>query len=275
MTASFEDELNMSLSDDHAESLAGQTALITGASAGIGLATALRLLQEQVHVIAVARRAERLEALQTFVKTHPSRFRGQLTTMVADVRSQSFRDALAQIPAPDILIANAGLARGRVSVADSLAADMDEMISTNVTAVFQLIRELLPRMIARGKGSIIGLGSVAGHTSYENGAVYCATKHALRAFFESLRQETCHLPMRISLISPGLVETEFSLVRYRGDINQAKTVYQGLRSLGSHDIANLICYVLSRPPHVNVDNLIVTPQSQGSVFKIARNQEKI
>ncbi len=255
--------------------LVGMTALVTGASAGIGLATALALASRGVRVFGIARRQDRLRSIAEFIADPVNGFKGSFRGIVADATAPEFIDTLQHAGAleADIAICNAGLARGLSPASQIASADFREMIDTNFTAVVELVRNLLPGMIERGRGAIVGLSSIAAYQYYENGNVYCATKAALRAFFQCVRQETCGQNIRINLISPGLVETEFSNVRFRGDSTRAKNVYAGIEPLNAVDIAAEIIHILDRPDHVNIDDLIILPVQQGSVYKISRKSE--
>lgn len=251
-------------------SLAGQTALVTGASAGIGAAVAVQLLSQGVHVRAVARREKRLKALKAFAERHM--FPGTLSLLSGDVRDVSFRSTLVEqgFTDADIFICNAGLARGLDPVASAHLEDWREMIATNVTASFELTHHVVKAMRARKRGHIVALGSVAGHWAYENGSVYCATKHAVKAFFQALRQETCGENLRVTMVSPGMVETEFSTVRFRGDASRAAAVYERADPLRPQDIASQILFALEQPAHVNIDEILTMPVRQGSPFKVVR-----
>lgn len=165
----------------------------------------------------------------------------------------------------DVLVNNAGLARGMDKVADVKEAEMREVFETNVYGLLRLSQLALREMLPRNSGHIINLGSVAGHLPYEGGSVYCASKFSVRAISEVLRLELLGTNIRVSLISPGLVETEFSLVRYRGDSDKAKQVYRGMTPLTGEDIAECITFVASRPPHVDIDEIIVRPVSQAGL----------
>lgn len=255
--------------------LSGMKALVTGASAGIGLATTLALVARGVHVTGVARRGERIKAIGEFIADPKKGLSGSFTGIVADATAPTFTESLKHQKAldADLLVCNAGLALGLHPASQLASTDSHEMIRTNFTSVVDLVRAVLPGMIERGHGTIVGLSSIAAYQYYENGNVYCATKAALRAFFQCIRQETCSQNIRVNLISPGLVETEFSQVRFRGDKTRAKSVYSGLEPLNANDIAAEIIHILERPDHVNIDDLIILPVQQGSVYKIARKPE--
>lgn len=253
-------------------SLAGRSAVVTGASSGIGLAIALQLVQDGARVLAVARRADRLEALAQFSRRQG--LAGLLFPLVTDQNQEGFSAALdgAGFSSPDVLVCNAGLARGLDPIAEADPKDWDEMIQTNVSSTFRLVRHVLPVMLRRASGTIIGIGSTAGHTPYEKGSVYCATKHALRAFFESLRLETCGTGVRACLVSPGMVETAFSRVRFRGEKERAAQVYAGADPLRPADVADQVLHILRQPERINIDDLIITPHRQVNAFKIVRSE---
>lgn len=271
-TDPFQKELDACIANGSpAQKLRGKRAFVTGCTSGIGLAVTIDLLREGLNVTGVGRRATRLAALHDF--SQKQGFLGKFDSICADCTKPEFFAALKTQTAAlesEILICNAGLARGLDPVASSATSDWHEMISTNVTAVFELVRLFLPEMIRAQRGTIIGLGSIAGHVPYENGSVYCATKHAVRAFFGALRQETCGQNIRVSLVSPGMVQTGFSEVRFKGDTKRAQAVYAGVDALSAQDISQIMLQILKAPPHVNIDDIVVMPVQQGSVFKVAR-----
>lgn len=253
-------------------SLAGSSALITGASSGIGLAMAVRLAVEGCHLTLVARRSDRLNELkQELSGLNPL---SQIRIIPLDLKRS---DALEELHtekafSANILINNAGLARGLSSIIDSDESDWNEMVSTNITAAFRISKESAKHMAENGGGDIVALSSIAAHHSYENGAVYCASKHAVRAFHEALRLETLEQNIRVMMISPGMVHTEFSLVRFNGDEEKAKRVYTGVRALNAGDIADCIVFALKQPRHINIDDLIIKPRQQGNPWRVQRNQ---
>lgn len=251
--------------------LSGKLALVTGASSGIGLATAIQLASEGCQVILVARRGERLaEIKESLLQLFPEI---SVSTVEGSITDERTSEKLREIGAfnCDFLINNAGLARGTDFVEHGKQSDWDEMIDTNIKAAFGLSRSVLPQMLARGYGHIIQLASIAGHSAYEGGSVYCATKHALLAFTKAMRLETCGRGVRITAISPGLVETEFSEVRFHGDTDRAKKVYAGLEALTARDVASQILWALKQPSHINLDEITMMPIAQGGAGKVVRS----
>lgn len=248
----------------------GRLALITGATAGIGEATALLLAEQGCDLILTGRREERLKALRERIGN-----RVHVQTLTFDVGDRRQVDAaLATLGEAreriDILINNAGLALGTEITQDGDPDEWDRMIDTNVKGLLYMTRACLPAMIKSRKGDIINIGSVAGRWSYRGGAVYCATKAAVRAITESLRLDLMGTPLRVTNLSPGMVETEFSDVRFRGDEKKAKDVYAGMTPLKAHDIADTIVWCLSRPPHVNIQEMILFPTDQPAVGFVHR-----
>lgn len=249
-----------------------QTVLITGASSGIGAACARAFAAEGARLILAARRRDRLESVAARLQADSSidlhlleldvRDRAQVETTL-----QSLPPAWSQI---DILINNAGLSRGLEKLYEGDPQDWEEMIDTNLKGLLYVTRTVLPGMVERGKGHIINLGSTAGHQTYPNGNVYCATKAAVRALSEGLKMDLLGTPVRVTSVDPGLVETEFSDVRFRGDSDRAKQVYQGMTPLTPDDIADIVLFCASRPPHVNINELVVMPTDQSSSTLVHR-----
>ncbi len=242
-------------------SLQNQTVLITGASSGIGEAGARVFAEAGAKLILIARRKDRLEQLEKEL-THTS-----VHCLALDVCDRtSVQSALANLPEPwssiDILINNAGLSRGLNKLQEGDIQDWEEMIDTNIKGLLYLTRSVVPGMINRGRGHVVFLGSTAGHQTYPNGNVYCATKAAVRVISEGLKQDLLGTPVRVSSVDPGLVETEFSQVRFRGDRDRAKTVYQGLTPLTPMDVAEVILFCATRPPHVNISEVLLMPTDQ-------------
>lgn len=247
------------------------TALITGASSGIGEACARALAARHTNLVLAARRLDRLEELAAEL----SAAHGILvTTVFVDVADRVSAESLldrAGSPEIDVLINNAGLARGLEPLQDNDPADWDEMIDANVKGLLWVTRPIVRQMIARGRPAhIVNLGSLAGIHAYPNGAVYCATKAAVKSISDGLRQDVNKHPIRVTLIQPGLVETEFSQVRFRGDVKRAKAPYQGIEPLTGADIADLVTFAVFSPPHVQITELTVTATHQANAFTVYR-----
>jgi len=239
-------------------------AVVTGASSGIGAATARRLVTEGYEVVAAARRAERLEQLatETGCRAH-----------VLDVTSQASVDELAAAVAScTVLVNNAGGAFGLAPIADASDDDWQRMYAVNVLGTLRMTRALLPKLVDSGDGVVVTVTSTAAHGVYEGGAGYTAAKHAERALSETLRLELCGQPVRVVEIAPGLVATEeFSLVRFGGDQARADAVYAGVPDpLTADDIADAIAWSVTRPAHVNVDLMVVRPRAQAASHKVHR-----
>ncbi|MBA2369568.1 MAG: SDR family NAD(P)-dependent oxidoreductase [Candidatus Protochlamydia sp.] len=249
------------------------TVMITGASSGFGEETARHFAKEGARLILLARRREMLEKLQRELndlhQTH--------TYLIeADIRDfPLIEEKVARLHSdfgmPDILINNAGLVRGMDKLDQVNPEAWDEMIDTNIKGILTATRLILPHMMEAKKGHIINVGSISGHGTYPGGGVYCATKYAVRALTETLRMELVATPIRVSLISPGMAETEFSIVRFYGDHKQANKVYEGIEALTAVDIAEAIVFMASRPPHVNIADIILYPKNQASTTLIHRN----
>ncbi len=252
--------------------LHGKTVLITGASSGIGAACARKFAEAGARVILLARRRERL--LQLAEHLH-SRWAAETHVLVCDVRNRSqVEQALNSLPPEwatvDILINNAGLARGLAPIHEGAYEDWEEMIDTNLKGLLYVSRTLLPRMVARGEGMVINIASIAGREVYPNGNVYCATKHAVRALSEAMRIDLNGTNIRVVNIDPGLVETEFSLVRFRGDSEQARKVYEGLQPLSADDVADVALFCATRPPHVVIADVLILPTAQANTWRVHR-----
>ena len=254
--------------------LSDRTALVTGASSGIGRATALGLAAEGARVIVSARRRERLEEVsQEIVRVHGSDACGVLETDVRD--REDVRQAIAQLEQAgwgeiDILVNNAGLSAGLDPLHAGLFDDWDRMVDTNVKGLLNVSRFVIPGMVARGRGHVVNIGSLAGHEVYPKGNVYCATKYAVRALNRGLRLDLQGTGIRVTSIDPGMVETEFSLVRFHGDAERAATVYDGMTPLTPDDVADAVIYAVTRPPHVNVEELLLLPTDQASATAVHR-----
>ncbi len=250
--------------------LAGQTVLVTGASAGIGAACATVFAEAGARVILAARRLEQLEQLASGLP-------GETLVLQMDVADRpQVEERLGSLPPAwrevDILINNAGLARGLTKLQELEPDDWEEMLATNVNGLLQVTRALLPGMLERGRGHVINIGSIAGHQVYPGGNVYCATKHAVKALTDGLRMDLLGTGVRVSSVDPGLVETEFSLVRFRGDRERAAAVYAGLEALTGTDIAEAVLFCATRPPRVNIAEMIVFPSAQASAMLTHREE---
>ena len=241
--------------------------VITGASSGFGAATALRFARLGHPLYLGARRVEKLrEVARRCLEAGAP----QAEVRPLDMRSKESIEAFcAGAGTPEILLNNAGLALGRDTLDRMKDEDLLGMVETNVIGLVRVTRALLPRMIAAGRGHVINLGSYAARGVYEGGAVYAATKHSVRVISETLRLELTGTHIRVTEMDPGLAETEFSLVRF-GDEQKAKAVYQGMEPLTAEDVADAILWVATRPPHVNIAEMVITPTAQGSLTKVHR-----
>jgi len=253
--------------------LLGKTVLITGASAGIGAATAVLFAKAGSNVILVARRPEPLQKVsEACVFAHREanvQGGGAFPTIQADIADKAqIATLLDKIPPHlrnvDILVNNAGYVLGMDHVGDIAEADYEGMFATNVLGLIGVTQLFVKLFKAKSAGHIINLGSVAGRETYAGGSIYCATKHAVNAFTGSLLRELVNTPIRVTEIQPGLVETEFSIVRFRGDTNRAAKVYEGLQPLTAADIAEEIVWAASRPPHVNIAESLIFPVNQAA-----------
>ena len=255
-------------------SIEKQTVLITGASSGIGMACAKVFAASGVKLILAARREKRLQTLATALKDEFGTETHVLSLDVCDRRQ--VKTQLTSLPEPwsniDILVNNAGLSRGLNKLYEGSIQDWEEMIDTNVKGLLYVTRALVPGMVERQRGHIINIGSIAGHETYPNGNVYCATKAAVRAISEGLKQDLLGTPVRVSSVDPGLVETDFSEVRFRGDTERAETVYQNLTPLIPEDIAEVVLFCASRPAHVNLSEILVLPTDQSGATLVHRHQ---
>jgi NADP-dependent 3-hydroxy acid dehydrogenase YdfG len=242
------------------------TAVITGASSGIGAATALRLAKEGFDVILGARRRERVDEVA-------ARCGGRGFTL--DVTDPESVDRFAAgVDECSLLVNNAGLALGFAPVEELTDEHVEVMWETNVLGLLRVTRALLPKLEASGAGHIVNLGSIAGFEVYAGGSGYTASKHAVRAVTRTLRLELLGRPIRVSEVAPGLVETEFSLVRFGGDEKKAKTPYEGMEPLTADDIADCIAWIVTRAPHVNIDEMVVRPIAQAEATLVAREQDQ-
>jgi NADP-dependent 3-hydroxy acid dehydrogenase YdfG len=252
--------------------LKDKTALITGATSGIGKAIAIHFADLGCHLILTGRREERLNELS---RELAKKYDITVDTACFDIRDlnkcQEFA-ARFQGSEIDILVNNAGLAKGVDSVQSGSFEDWNTMIDTNVKGLLAMTRLFLPDMIARNSGHVINIGSTAGHEAYPGGVTYCATKHAVRAITESTKKDVHGTNIRVSMVSPGLVETEFSNVRFSGDDERADSVYNGMEPLTAIDIAEIVVFIATRPNHVNILDSIVMPVAQSSAQMVHRNE---
>lgn len=244
----------------------GRRALITGASSGIGAAVARALAGRGVHLVLAARRVERAHALAAELA---DRHGVQAESHALDVRDRQAVQALGdrlegEGLEVDILVNNAGLARGLAPFHEGMLDDYEEMIDTNVKGLILVSRRFLPGMVKRNRGHVVHIGSIAGYQVYPGGNVYNASKFAVRALAEAMNVDLVGTAIRVSSVDPGLVQTEFSQVRFHGDTERAARVYRGYTPLAPEDVADVVCFVLNAPPHVNVADLILLPTDQRS-----------
>jgi NADP-dependent 3-hydroxy acid dehydrogenase YdfG len=241
----------------------GRTALVTGASSGIGAATVRSLAAAGFEVVGAARRLERVEEIAREVGGRAMRL---------DVTDPDSVTELAEaLPEVSVVINNAGGALGLEPVAEADEENWREMYETNVMGVMRVTKALLPALERSGNGHVVVIGSVAGLEVYPGGGGYTAAKHAARAVAETLRLELLGKPIRVSEVAPGLVETEFSLVRFDGDEERAATVYEGMKPLSAEDVAELIAFVITRPPHVDIDYASIKPTAQARATVVHRD----
>jgi len=246
--------------------MAGKTILITGATAGIGRATANKFADNNWSLILTGRRKERLDELKQVLE---DQYSVDVLTLQFDVRDhQAVQDFAHSLPdewkAIDVLFNNAGLASGLNLIHEGDVADWDKMIDTNVKGLLYVSREISPLMVERGKGHIINVSSLAGKEVYPKGNVYASTKHAVEAITESMRIDMNETGVKVSSVSPGLVETEFSEVRFHGDRQKAKQVYQGYRPLKGEDVADVVYWQATAPDHVNIADVLVLSADQAN-----------
>ena len=251
----------------------GKLILVTGASSGIGEACARRFATEGARLALWARRRARLESLARTLETQ-HRVVPQLAEVDVRDRAAVTRAAEALVAAgevPDVLINNAGLASGLSKVHEGDPEDWDRMIDTNLKGLLNVTRAILPHMVARRRGHVVNIGSTAGHQTYPMGNVYNATKFGVRALTEGMNLDVAGTPIRVSEVDPGFVETEFSEVRFHGDRERAKAVYQGFQPLTADDVADTIAYVVNLPEHVNILDLVIVPTAQRNVYVVDRS----
>jgi NADP-dependent 3-hydroxy acid dehydrogenase YdfG len=254
--------------------LKGKTVFITGASAGIGEACAFAFAEKGARLLLAARRLARLQEMTAGLKESGA---AELHCFALDVRDNAaVVSAIENLPEEwkrmDVLVNNAGLSRGLDKVYEGKVEDWDEMIDTNVKGMLYVTRAVVPGMVQRGAGHIINMGSTAGEITYPNGAVYCATKAAERAINDGLRQDLMGTPVRVTSVDPGMVETDFSLVRFHGDQERAAKVYQNITPLSPVDVADAIVWAATRPPHVNIARVVMTSIDQANSVMFNRRQ---
>ena len=253
-------------------SIQGQIVAITGASSGIGASCAKMFAQKGASLILAARRRDKLEAVAAEIE---QAYQNKVYLLEMDISDRhTVETSLASLPEPwrnvDILVNNAGLSRGLDKLQSGEIQNWEEMIDTNLKGLLYVTRSLLPGMVERDRGHIINIGSIAGHQAYVGGNVYCAIKAAVRTLSQGLKMDLLGTPIRVSCVDPGTVETEFSQVRFRGNTKKADKVYQGFTPLTPDDIAEVVVFCATRPPHVNMSEVLVLATDQSSATMINR-----
>lgn len=251
--------------------MSGEVVVVTGASSGIGRACAERFAAESAQVIACARRGDRIADLE---RAYPGRVRAE----VLDVRDRAAAESLISrihrdCGKIDVLVNAAGLGLGLDSIPDGDPGEWDVILDTNVRGLLNLIKPTVSEMVRRGAGHVINIGSIAGHEMYTNGAVYCASKAAVDRITKGLRMDILGTGVRVSTVDPGLVETEFALVRFRGDERRAARWYEGTVALTAADVADAVWWVATRPAHVQVAEVLIYPTDQAAIRHVARRRE--
>jgi serine 3-dehydrogenase len=246
--------------------------LVTGASSGIGRSCAIKFAQAGAKLLIAARRKDRIDELAAKLK---EQYHADSLVVELDVRDRKAVEKIfAGLPkewqAIDILVNNAGLSRGLDKLHEGKIDDWEEMVDTNIKGLLYVSRAVIPGMVARNKGTIINIGSIAGHEVYPKGNVYAATKHAVDALTKGMRLDLVDTAVRVCTVDPGLVETEFSSVRFRGDEEKAKAAYQNFKPLSPDDVADVVVFCATRPAHVQIAELIVLPTSQASTTLVHR-----
>ncbi len=249
-----------------------KTALITGATAGFGKATAELFASNGWNMIICGRRKVRLDLLERQLK---EKFGVDVISLSFDIRNnEEVKKAISSLSGKwksiDLLVNNAGLAVGLSSIQEGTIDDWEQMIDTNVKGLLYMTRCVAPMMAERKQGHIINIGSIAGKEVYANGNVYCATKHAVDALTKAMRLDLLPHHIRVTQVAPGMAETEFSIVRFKGDDDRAKNVYKGIEPLRAEDIAETIWWVASRPPHVNINDIVIMPSAQANSTTVIR-----
>ena len=252
--------------------LKGKIVFVTGASSGIGAATALAFAAEGARLLIAARRTDKLAAVATEALARGAE---AVHAISLDVRDRkAVEEAIVTLPAEwteiDVLVNNAGLSRGLEKLYLGNVEDWEEMLDTNVKGLLYVTRAVVPGMVERGCGHVVNLGSTAGEMTYPGGAVYCASKAAERAINDGLRQDVLGTPIRVTTVDPGMVETEFSIVRFHGDCERAANFYKGIKTLTAEDVAEVIVWAASRPAHVNIARVLLTPVQQANSMMVHR-----
>ncbi len=252
--------------------LQGKIIFVTGASSGIGAATALAFAAEGARLLVAARRAEKLAEVAALAGERGAE---DVHSIALDVRDrQAVQQAINGLPAEwagiDVLVNNAGLSRGLDKLYQGKIDDWEEMIDTNMKGLLYVTRAVVPGMVERSRGHVVNLGSTAGELTYPGGAVYCASKAAERAINDGLRQDVLGTPIRVTSVDPGMVETDFSRVRFHGDAERAAKVYKGIQPLTPEDVAETIVWAVSRPAHVNIARVSLTPVQQANSLLLHR-----
>lgn len=253
--------------------LRGKTVFVTGASSGFGKAIAEAFAKNGANLIIAARRLDRLKILSAELR---KKFKIEVLILALDVRKKTeifkaVKNLSVKWQNIDILVNNAGLSRGLDPLHEGSIKDWEEMLDTNVKGLLYVTRAVLPGMVKRNSGHIINIGSIAGHEVYPKGNVYCASKHAVDAITKGIRLDVVNTDIRVTTIDPGLAETEFSIVRFRGNVNKAKSVYNGIEALKAEDIADAVIYAASRPLNFVVAEMILLPNKQASAAVVHRN----
>jgi 3-hydroxy acid dehydrogenase / malonic semialdehyde reductase len=253
-------------------SVKGKVVLVTGASAGIGAATAMEFARHGAKLLLCARRLERLQTMEAALRDAGA---ADVYSFALDVRGReavlAAWDALPEVwRAVDVLVNNAGLSRGLTKLYEDDIENWEEMIDTNVKGLLYVTRAVVPGMVERNRGHVINLGSIAGHMAYANGGVYCATKAAERLITDGLRIDLNGSAVRVTSIDPGMVETDFSRIRFRGDEERAAKTYQNVDPLQAEDVADAIVWAATRPAHVSIQTVVLTPTAQANPFVLTR-----
>ena len=262
----------MSRTDD---AIRGRVILITGASSGIGAATAMAFAEAGARLLLCARRLDKLKTLEADLTAAGAQAVHSEALDVTDRRAvDALLGATGSLPqdwqAIDILINNAGLSRGLGKLYEDDTENWEEMINTNMKGLLYVTRAVVPGMVGRGRGHIVSLGSTAGHQTYANGSVYCATKAAERVISEGLKLDLMGTPVRVTSVDPGMVRTDFSTVRFRGDEEKAAKVYENITPLQPEDVADAILWAVSRPAHVNIHSILLTSIDQANSTTLVR-----